>query len=66
MVQINKVYTRMGDDGQTQLAGRLSFSKDHPCVEDYGTVNELNCFMGIVRDFNSEFFQKYVLKLDHC
>jgi cob(I)alamin adenosyltransferase len=54
MVQINKVYTRMGDGGQTQLAGGMSVSKDHPRVEAYGTVDELNCLIGIVRNFNSE------------
>ncbi|MGV7221278.1 MAG: cob(I)yrinic acid a,c-diamide adenosyltransferase [Nitrospinales bacterium] len=54
MVQINKVYTRMGDSGKTQLAGGISVSKDHPRVEAYGTVDELNCLIGIVRNFNSE------------
>ena len=54
MVQINKVYTRMGDRGQTQLAGGMSVSKDHPRVEAYGSVDELNCLIGIVRNFNSE------------
>jgi cob(I)alamin adenosyltransferase len=54
MVKINKVYTRVGDGGQTQLAGGISVSKDHPRVEAYGTVDELNCLIGVVRNFNSE------------
>ena len=54
MVRINKVYTREGDGGDTRLAGGMTVPKDHPRVEAYGTVDELNCLLGIVRNFNRE------------
>jgi len=54
MVRINKVYTRNGDGGETRLAGGAVVSKDHPRVEAYGTVDELNCLLGIVRNFNRQ------------
>jgi cob(I)alamin adenosyltransferase len=44
---INRVYTRRGDDGQTSLVGGQRVKKDHPRIECYGTVDELNCFVGL-------------------
>ncbi|MFQ5449892.1 MAG: cob(I)yrinic acid a,c-diamide adenosyltransferase [Nitrospinaceae bacterium] len=52
MIRINKVYTKTGDRGETSLAGGLRVGKDHPRVEAYGTVDELNSLLGIVRGFN--------------
>ncbi len=54
MVKINKVYTRKGDAGNTQLVGGRPIAKDHPRVEAYGTVDELNTILGLVRSFNSQ------------
>jgi len=54
MVRINKVYTRQGDKGETRLAGGATVSKDCPRVEAYGTVDELNCLLGIVRNYNRQ------------
>jgi cob(I)alamin adenosyltransferase len=52
MVRINKVYTKTGDKGETSLAQGLRISKDHPRVNAYGTIDELNSLVGIVRCFN--------------
>jgi cob(I)alamin adenosyltransferase len=52
MVRINKVYTKTGDKGETSLAQGMRISKDHPRVNAYGTVDELNSLVGIVRCFN--------------
>ncbi len=52
MVQINKVYTRGGDKGQTSLAGGGRIAKNHPRVEAYGTVDELNSVIGLCRSHN--------------
>lgn len=52
MVQINKVYTRGGDKGQTSLAGGGRIAKNHPRVEAYGTVDELNSIIGICQCHN--------------
>lgn len=54
MVNINKVYTRKGDEGQTRLVGGVEIAKDHPRVEAYGTVDELNSILGIVRNYNKQ------------
>ncbi|MCZ6728208.1 MAG: cob(I)yrinic acid a,c-diamide adenosyltransferase [SAR324 cluster bacterium] len=54
MVRINRVYTRKGDSGNTSLVGGRAIPKDHLRVESYGTVDELNALLGIVRSINSE------------
>jgi cob(I)alamin adenosyltransferase len=47
---INRVYTRGGDRGETGLAGGQRVPKDAVRIEAYGTVDELNAFVGIARD----------------
>lgn len=42
-----KIYTKRGDAGQTSLVGGGDFSKDHARVQAYGTVDELNSFLGL-------------------
>lgn len=49
MVRINKVYTKGGDKGQTSLIGGDRVSKASPRIECYGTVDELNAVIGLVR-----------------
>jgi cob(I)alamin adenosyltransferase len=49
MVRINRVYTRTGDDGTTGLVGGARAPKDDPRIEAYGTVDELNAAVGLVR-----------------
>ena len=51
MVKITKVYTRTGDTGQTGLVGGKRLPKDHPRIEAYGSVDELNSVLGIVLSF---------------
>ena len=46
---INRVYTRRGDAGQTHLAGGQRIGKDSRRIEAYGTVDELNSWMGLAR-----------------
>jgi cob(I)alamin adenosyltransferase len=46
---INRVYTRQGDSGETQLAGGQKVPKDSLRIEAYGTVDELNAFAGAAR-----------------
>ena len=52
MVKITKVYTRTGDGGETGLVGGRRLGKTHPRIEAYGTVDELNSLIGIVRSLN--------------
>jgi len=46
---INRVYTRKGDGGETQLVGGQRVPKDDARIEAYGTVDELNAFVGACR-----------------
>lgn len=45
-----KVYTKTGDSGTTALFGGTRVSKDHIRIESYGTVDELNSHIGLIRD----------------
>ena len=45
-----KVYTKTGDTGTTALFGGTRVPKDHARIESYGTVDELNSFIGLIRD----------------
>ncbi|MBI3836796.1 MAG: cob(I)yrinic acid a,c-diamide adenosyltransferase [Planctomycetia bacterium] len=44
-----KIYTKTGDAGETGLFGGPRVSKDAPRIEAYGTVDELNSMLGVVR-----------------
>ena len=46
-----KIYTRKGDEGKTSLIGGTRVSKGHYRIEAYGTVDELNSNLGVVRSF---------------
>ena len=48
-MRITRVYTKTGDKGKTRLAGGQPIWKDHRRVEAYGTVDELNAAIGLVR-----------------
>jgi len=45
-----KVYTKTGDTGTTALFGGTRVPKDHTRIESYGTVDELNSYIGLIRD----------------
>ncbi len=47
MVRINKVYTKSGDQGKTQLIGGDKVSKASERIECYGTIDELNATIGL-------------------
>lgn len=44
----SKLYTRTGDDGSTSLVGGARISKCAPRLESYGTIDELNSWIGLV------------------
>jgi len=44
-----KIYTRTGDTGETSLFGGSRTSKADPRIEAYGTIDELNAFLGLAR-----------------
>ena len=47
MPRLTKIYTRTGDDGTTALGSRQRVPKDSPRVRAYGSVDELNSFIGL-------------------
>ena len=49
-----KIYTKTGDKGQTSLIGGTRLPKHHIRIEAYGTVDELNSHIGLLRDVISE------------
>ncbi len=53
-MRISKVYTRTGDAGKTRLAGGQEVWKDSVRVEAYGTVDELNSTLGLIRASNEQ------------
>lgn len=53
-IRINRVYTRGGDSGETSLASGQRIAKDSIRIESYGTVDELNALLGLVRTANRD------------
>ena len=60
MVVLNKIYTKKGDDGKTELGDGKRIVKFSTRVEAYGTVDELNAMIGTITSMNIE------TKLDSC
>lgn len=56
-----KVYTKTGDTGTTALFGGTRVSKHHIRIESYGTVDELNSHIGLIRDQEMDSHYKEVL-----
>jgi cob(I)alamin adenosyltransferase len=48
-VSLTRIYTRTGDSGETRLVGGQKVPKDDLRIECYGTVDELNSFIGLAR-----------------
>ena len=57
-----KIYTKTGDAGKTSLIGGTRVLKSDPRIEAYGTVDELNSFIGVVSDYCADEHSKNVLK----
>lgn len=49
-----KIYTKTGDKGNTSLIGGVRVPKNHIRIESYGTVDELNSYIGMVCDAASD------------
>ena len=46
-VNLTRIYTRLGDGGETHLGDMSRVPKTHPRIEAYGTVDELNAQIGV-------------------
>ncbi len=59
-----KIYTKLGDKGETSLIGGKRVPKYHQRIEAYGTLDELNSFIGLLRDQNiDESLKKVLIKI---
>jgi cob(I)alamin adenosyltransferase len=50
-IRLTRIYTRTGDKGTTALVGGRRVAKDSGRIEGYGTIDELNSIIGIVRTY---------------
>jgi cob(I)alamin adenosyltransferase len=57
-----KIYTKTGDAGKTSLIGGTKVLKSDPRIEAYGTVDELNSYIGLVSDYCNDEAEKTILK----
>ncbi|MGM9475582.1 cob(I)yrinic acid a,c-diamide adenosyltransferase [Pedobacter sp. GSP4] len=57
-----KIYTKTGDKGQTSLIGGTRVPKYHLRIETYGTVDELNSYIGLIMCQDIEAHDKQLLK----
>ena len=57
-----KIYTKSGDRGTTSLVGGTRISKAELRIEAYGTVDELNAYIGLLGDFEVNTDKKALLK----
>ena len=57
-----KIYTKTGDKGKTSLIGGTKVAKSHIRIESYGTVDELNSFIGLLNDYLTDQHSKKILK----
>ena len=59
-----KIYTKTGDKGTTSLIGGTKVLKSHARIEAYGTVDELNSYIGLIRDQEiSETYKNQLLEI---
>lgn len=58
-----KIYTKTGDDGTTGLIGGTRVAKHSPRIECYGTIDELNAFLGLLRDELDHDYNQKVIKI---
>src|ERR1043166_2571195 len=58
-----KIYTKTGDKGKTSLIGGTKVYKSNIRIETYGTIDELNSHVGLVRDYTPEEHQRDILRL---
>lgn len=57
-----KIYTKTGDKGKTSLIGGTKVFKSDLRIETYGTIDELNSHIGLVRDYTVNDHQRNILK----
>jgi len=57
-----KIYTKTGDKGNTSLIGGTKVPKSHLRIEAYGTVDELNSYIGLCKDLSADTHTQTILQ----
>jgi cob(I)alamin adenosyltransferase len=57
-----KIYTKTGDKGKTSLIGGTKVFKNDIRIDTYGTIDELNSYIGLVTDYTPHEYQREILK----
>ena len=65
MVRLTKIYTKTGDKGKTSLASGKRVSKDNIRIKAYGSIDELNSILGIVRQSISKKKMKIIAEIQN-
>ncbi len=58
-----KIYTKKGDAGKTSIIGESNIYKNDTRIEAYGTIDELNSYLGLLRSFDSPKFSTHKKEL---
>ncbi len=58
-----KIYTKTGDKGTTSLFGGTRVSKNHIRIDSYGTIDELNAWLGLIRDQEIDDHSKKIVSM---
>ena len=59
-----KIYTKKGDEGKTGLIGGTRVTKNAIRIDAYGTIDELNSYIGVVRDYQiDEIYKKQLIEI---
>ncbi len=62
----SRIYTRTGDKGTTSLVGGVRVSKTHTRLEAYGTVDELNSHIGVLRTYLTDEEDQKLINFIQC
>ena len=66
MNKSSKIYTKTGDKGKTSLIGGNRVLKYHIRIEAYGTVDELNSYIGLIRDHKiKKLYQDILIEIQY-
>jgi cob(I)alamin adenosyltransferase len=64
-VNLTRIYTRLGDGGETHLGDMSRVPKTHPRIEAYGTVDELNAHIGVALGTVPERFAPHLRRIQN-
>ena len=60
-----KIYTKKGDNGKTSIIGQSKLNKHDTRIEAYGTIDELNSYIGLIRSYNDIKFKAHISQLEY-